>query len=878
MMVALQVIIVTILSAVIYRSTVNTYLSAKNDIITNWLDEIRGYMLSSNAMMWALDYWQEHPEEVKTPLDREDSETLKYVYTLMYADTTEETVSLLENESPEIQLAAAQVVYDDFSYMFDSTLYRKYNVSAINCCRADADGNLFLFQDTDRDGQMISLEPANINIYTDPDSAIIEAIYKNPYTEDNEDEVYFQIESFTRETDGKREEVNLYAGYTPIIADGEIKAVVRLDYDWNDFKVQLFNRFRTVLLILIAVCALECIYIVYKIRRIAIKPLAAVQDTVHEYMVTKEGGSAHEKLSKIKSKNEIGSLVTNIDQMIVAIDDYIDEVETAGVKLQNLTVEVMEALATAIDAKDKYTRGHSARVAEYSRRIAEELGKSKEECDEIYYAALLHDIGKIGIPESIINKKGRLTDEEFETIKQHPVLGAKILENIKDSPYLSIGAHYHHERYDGRGYPDHLKGEEIPEIARIVSVADAYDAMTSLRSYRGPIPQQKVREEIVKGSGTQFDPEFARIMLHLIDLDIEYKMIEWSENSDADRNKRLVIDSHRSEVSEGTLLTSMLTVIHMTVKPFDRETGVAARPSVILYDALDGQIHSTDNEIKDLVYFEYGEIWFDGNTKVIGARKMQTNTIAQGSGKPDEFRIEAARVRDHAMIRIIGEKQTHEIIIALPDSSRFAHIAFTGEHCIISDIRTRQTEKEITADMIPRIAEEISYINVPAGDIPNVQADGYRTDASQGIPVEDGMEITFHAVSLPTARLVWHCPFLNVFGADDGKVSGENYRDYMLMRLDGECWEGAPGCDVSSEHSRTADFVSWDEWKARCKAGFDCTFTFERKDNVITVRTENGGVSIRATAEITDGTKMIYAAITGDQVAITNIRIKKQDK
>lgn len=182
----------------------------------------------------------------------------------------------------------------------------------------------------------------------------------------------------------------------------------------------------------------------------------------------------------------------------------------------------------------------------------------------------------------------------------------------------------------------------------------------------------------------------------------------------------------------------------------------------------------------------------------------------------------------------------------------------------------------VTADQIPRIAEEISYIDVPAGDIPNVQVDGYRTASSNGIPVEDGMSITFHAMSLPTARLVWHCPFLNVFGSDNGKVSGENYHDYMLMRLDGECWEGDPGCIVTSEHSRNDDFAGWDEWKSRSKAGFDCTFTFEIKDNKITVYTENGGVIVRATAEITDGCKKLYAALTGDQVAITDIRVIKK--
>ena len=179
--------------------------------------------------------------------------------------------------------------------------------------------------------------------------------------------------------------------------------------------------------------------------------------------------------------------------------------------------QTSEALVNAIDAKDRYTHGHSARVALYSRKIAERAGYSKEQCGQVYYAALLHDIGKIGIHEDILNKEGKLSDEEFAEIKKHPVYGYQILSGIHQSPYLSIGAHYHHERYDGRGYPDGLSGEEIPEFARIISVADAYDAMTSSRSYRNSIPAEKVREELVKGMGTQFDPRFAKIMLEMID-------------------------------------------------------------------------------------------------------------------------------------------------------------------------------------------------------------------------------------------------------------------------------------------------------------------------------------------------------------------------
>jgi hypothetical protein len=194
--------------------------------------------------------------------------------------------------------------------------------------------------------------------------------------------------------------------------------------------------------------------------------------------------------------------------------------------IQHMLEQTLASLINAIDANDVYTHGHSERVAEYSRKIAELSGKSQAECNEIYQIALLHDIGKIGISEVIINKVGKLTDEEYEVIKQHPVLGSQILKSVNDYPNLLIGAKYHHERYDGKGYPDHLKGKDIPEIARIISVADAYDAMTSKRSYRDALPQHIVREELVKGTGTQFDPDFAENMIRLIDMDTEYRMRE----------------------------------------------------------------------------------------------------------------------------------------------------------------------------------------------------------------------------------------------------------------------------------------------------------------------------------------------------------------
>ncbi len=202
------------------------------------------------------------------------------------------------------------------------------------------------------------------------------------------------------------------------------------------------------------------------------------------------------------------------------------EVEKKTEENENLTLDIVKALAMAIDAKDTYTNGHSARVAEYSSEIARRFGYTGQRLSDIYMMGLLHDVGKIGIPDAVINKPAKLTDEEFEKIKAHPVMGARILKNIKDKPKLADGARWHHERYGGGGYPDDLRGDAIPEEARIIAVADSYDAMTSRRSYREPLPQDIVRSEIQKGSGSQFDPRFADIMLKMIDEDKDFNMRE----------------------------------------------------------------------------------------------------------------------------------------------------------------------------------------------------------------------------------------------------------------------------------------------------------------------------------------------------------------
>ena len=177
----------------------------------------------------------------------------------------------------------------------------------------------------------------------------------------------------------------------------------------------------------------------------------------------------------------------------------------------------LRTFAKTIDAKDKYTNGHSARVAAYSEELAKRMGMSKDEQERIYYIALMHDIGKIGVPDSILNKPGKLTEEEMDVIRSHVKMGGEILKDFTALNGISDGAKYHHERYDGKGYCMGLSKEEIPRVARIIGVADSYDAMASDRCYRKALPEDVIIEELKQCSGTQFDPEVVPHMLAMIE-------------------------------------------------------------------------------------------------------------------------------------------------------------------------------------------------------------------------------------------------------------------------------------------------------------------------------------------------------------------------
>ena len=185
-------------------------------------------------------------------------------------------------------------------------------------------------------------------------------------------------------------------------------------------------------------------------------------------------------------------------------------------KLNNVISQTMTTFANFIDTKDRYTKGHSARVSYYSQKIAEKLGMSEEQIRDIGYIGLMHDCGKLAIPGNILNKPGKLTEEEFDIMRSHTTNGGNILKDFTAIADIKDGALYHHERYDGKGYMEGLAGEDIPLVARIICVADALDAMNSDRCYRNHLPKEVIISELENNKGTQFDPRLAQITIDMI--------------------------------------------------------------------------------------------------------------------------------------------------------------------------------------------------------------------------------------------------------------------------------------------------------------------------------------------------------------------------
>ncbi|MCR4604976.1 MAG: HD domain-containing protein [Eubacterium sp.] len=555
--------------------------------------------------------------------------------------------------------------------------------------------------------------------------------------------------------------------------------------------------------------------------------------------------------------------------------EYLRESQENALKLFDQTTT---AFVNAIDARDEYGGGHSVRVAQCSKKLAKMSGKTGEECEKIYYAALLHDVGKIGIPDSILQKPCELTPAENRIAMQNPLIGDRILSEINVLPYLAEVARHHKERFDGTGYPDGLSGEDIPESARIVAIAEGYDSLISKNRMRDALPKQIARETLMKESGFKYDPKYTAMMLQLIDSDSAFDMRDDNENVDTMIRNEFVCDEYRDVISYGINIVSDETVVSFHCEPNGEDARFSA-PSIILFDSLDGRVHDTERSIEDTSYVEFMEVWFDGHEITTGARNSKTDKIAkpQIQKESGDYEIRAARYRDHVRLRLYSADNAFEVTVALPDNSRFVYIGLTGEKCRISDIKIEKGDEKVSEGDIPRIAEEISYIDRLESDVPNIQIDGNRTATTRGIRIGDETRVEFHTMSLPTSNLVWHCPSVVVFSSDDMTVGGKHYREYALVRFDGEEQDEGEYADNVFLTETSDEFVGWEEWKNYNKKGYECKVTAFKAGSKVMVITENFGINIKNTTTIKDGRKDIYLAITGDHLALTDIRIYQKN-
>ena len=238
------------------------------------------------------------------------------------------------------------------------------------------------------------------------------------------------------------------------------------------------------------------------IKRLAIQGYCEKSDKFDQLLLLIESG-----LKSVKQMDEIKRIN--------------EELADSKEQLEQAYIEMVQTLRSTVEAKDTYTRGHSDRVSEYSVLIGKRLGLPEEQIKSLKIGGLFHDIGKIGIPDSILLKPGKLTDDEYSEIKNHPSIGAHILGSAKIFKDIVPIVKHHHEKYDGNGYPSRLKGEEIPYLARIAAIADTFDAMTSRRSYRNALDLDFVKDEIESCKGTQFDPQLADAFLDILENDFD---------------------------------------------------------------------------------------------------------------------------------------------------------------------------------------------------------------------------------------------------------------------------------------------------------------------------------------------------------------------
>ena len=567
----------------------------------------------------------------------------------------------------------------------------------------------------------------------------------------------------------------------------------------------------------------------------------------------------------------------------IDINDKVEKTytdELAGlIKDNRATKKFFDQLSLAvigtIDSRDPFTKGRSERVADYSRKIAELSGKDEKECDEIYYCALYHNIGTLNIPESVLQKRGKLTEEELAILNRVSAAGNEILSSVTEDPKLADAAKYAHEKYDGSGIPEGLSGDEIPEVARIIAVADSYVELTSVTRDHNPIPSQIVREEFIKNAGTVYDPEFAGHMVHIMDIETDTG-VRKDNTVKNELEKSLNCGKYRDAFTSGIRIRD--NKIKITFES-ERETGVEgfSAPSLILFDSFDRLVHDNAKAIEDYHYLEYGELWFDDHFILTGARAMKKTaekpSVSSADDK-DRYTVIALKYEDHVKIITESAKGIYEYTIVLPDNSKAFYISITGENCRISRIEATEAEEITGPDDIERIEDVINYAERIESDIPNVQIDRPLSAATIGVKLSDKKAVRFHSMSLPAADLVWHCPYICIFSSEDGLMNGPGYTEFAMIKLNGEYNDEGNAAENRFNMKRTYAFPGWDKWKEKNKRGVEYEVSFAKRGKQIILSSDNLGIVIENITTLPESAGDVYFAITGDQVAITDIRLE----
>ncbi|MBP5472161.1 MAG: HD domain-containing protein [Lachnospiraceae bacterium] len=533
------------------------------------------------------------------------------------------------------------------------------------------------------------------------------------------------------------------------------------------------------------------------------------------------------------------------------------------------------AFMNAVDSRDRYTEGRSELIARYSKKIAELEGKTEKECSEIYYAALFHNVGEITVPDSLLLKNGKLTEDEEKIVRNRYMSGSTILKNVSENPGLALAAKYSRERYDGSGYPEGLKGEDIPEVARIIEVAETYVDLISTTREHNPIPNQIVRDEFIKNAGIIYDPDFSRDMVSIIDSETEEGKHDHGA-SDVLLEETISCGKYREECSVGIRINS--NKVRVSFKCEKRsETGDFSAPSLILFDSYDKRIHDNARSIEEYHYIEYGELWFDDHFILTDARAIKKTGENYVKGRDHlsigEYLIHGSKYEDHVKLVLESLGGSYEYTIVLPDSSKAFYFALTGENCVLSDIKEEILEEETGEYEIERIEEVKSYIGRIESDIPNVQIDRPMSASSKGVEIEEKKQVMFHSMSLPGSNLVWHCPYIAIYYSKDGKLYGEDYREYAFIKLNGECNKEDEKIVNRFVMKKSSDFPGWDKWKEANRRGLEYTVYFNTRSKYITMSSENLGIYVENTTTLPKDAGKVYMCITGDQVAITDIRI-----